>query len=125
MKRHKIKVGDKFTIYKLEDAGVVLGVSYLNGGIDEKTFAKELYDYITALTVHVEKVSLFTVWARACWDSPSYETRKFTKRVFRFYTETIHSVQEAHDFLYNEFLRERKATHELFENFDKLHDRDN
>lgn len=125
MKRHKIKVGDKFTIYKLEDAGVVLGVSYLNGGIDEKTFAKELYDYITALTVHVEKVSFFTVWARACWDSPSYETRKFSKRVFRFYTETIRSAQEAHDFIYNEFLRERKAAHELFGNSDKLHDRDN
>ena len=125
MKRTKIKKGDKFTIYKLADEGVVLGVSYLNGGIDEKTFAKELYDYITALTVHVEKVSLFTVWARACWDSPSYETRKFTKRVFRFYTETIHSVEEAHTFLYNEFLRERKAAHELVEIPDKLHDRDN
>lgn len=74
MKRHKIKVGDKFTIYKLENAGVFLGVAYLNGGTDEKTFAKELYDYITALTVHVEKVSLFTVWAQACWDSPSYHT---------------------------------------------------
>lgn len=125
MKRTKIKKGDKFTIYKLADEGVILGVSYLNGGVDEKTFAKELYDYITALTVHVEKVSLFTVWARACWDSPSYETRKFTKRVFRFYTETIHSIQEAYDFIYNEFLRERKATHEPFGNSDKLHDRDN
>lgn len=125
MKRTKIKKGDKFTIYKLADEGVILGVSYLNGGIDEKTFAKELYDYITALTVHVEKVSLFTVWARACWDSPSYETRKFSKRVFRFYTETIHSIQEAYDFIYNEFLRERKATHELFGNSDTLHDRDN
>ena len=125
MKRTKIKKGDKFTIYKLADEGIILGVSYLNGGVDEKTFAKELYDYITALTVHVEKVSLFTVWARACWDSPSYETRKFTKRVFRFYTETIHSIQEAYDFIYNEFLRERKATHELFGNSDKLHDRDN
>lgn len=125
MKRHKIKVGDKFTIYKLENAGVFLGVSYLNDGTDEKTFAKELYNYITAITVHVEKVSLFTVWARACWDSPSYETRKFSKRVFRFYTETIHSVQEAHDFLYNEFLREYRAAHEPFGNSDKLHDRDN
>ena len=125
MKRTKIKKGDKFTIYKLADEGIILGVSYLNGGVDEKTFAKELYDYITALTVHVEKVSLFTVWARACWDSPSYETRKFTKRVFRFYTETIHSIQEAYDFIYNEFLRERKATHEPFGNSDTLHDRDN
>ena len=125
MKRNKIKVGDKFTIYKLENAGVFLGVSYLNDGTDEKTFAKELYNYITAITVHVEKVSLFTVWARACWDSPSYETRKFTKRVFRFYTETIHSRQEAYDFIYNKFLRERKAAHELFGNSDKLHDRDN
>lgn len=125
MQSTKIKKGDKFTIYKLADEGVVLGVSYLNGGIDEKTFAKELYDYITALTVHVEKVSLFTVWARGCWDSPTSETRKFSKRVFRFYTETIHSVQEAHEFLFNEFLRERKAAHELFGNSDKLHDRDN
>lgn len=124
MQRTKIKKGDKFTIYKLADEGVVLGVSYLNGGIDEKTFAKELYDYITALTVHVEKVSLFTVWARACWDSPSYETRKLSKRAFRYMTR-LHSAREAHDFVYNEFLRERKAAHELFGNSDKLHDRDN
>lgn len=124
MKHPKIKAGDKFTIYKLADEGVVLGVSYLNGGIDDKTFSKELCDHITEMTIRVEKVSVFSVWARGCWDSPTYETRKLSKRAFRYMTR-LHSAREAHDFVYNEFLRERKAAHELFGNSDKLHDRDN
>ena len=63
-------------------------------------------------------------------ESPSFscgerqETRKFTKRAFRYMTR-LHSVEEAHTFLYNEFLRERKAAHELVEIPDKLHDSDN
>lgn len=124
MQRTKIKKGDKFTIYKLENEGVVLGVSYLNGGIDDKTFSKELYDHITEMTIRVEKVSVFSVWARGCWDSPTYETRKFTKRAFRYMTR-LHSAREAHDFVYNEFLRERKAAYEFVEIPDKLQNHDN